>query len=55
MDDRAREPHSLGDRVMREYKDAFREFSVSQLAREVLRGSLTDGIPSTFPGHSPRQ
>jgi len=29
---------------MREYEIAFREFSASQLAREVLHGSLTEGI-----------
>src|SRR5262245_46975405 len=29
---------------MREYENAFREFSVSQLAHDVLHGSLTDGI-----------
>jgi acetyl-CoA synthetase len=30
--------------IMRDYESAFREFSVSQLAREVLHGSLMDGI-----------
>jgi acetyl-CoA synthetase len=29
---------------MREYQDAYRDFSVRQLAREVLHGSLADGI-----------
>lgn len=43
-DDPRRQRESHGLSVGRDYEEAFREFSMSRLAREVLHGSLTDGI-----------
>jgi acetyl-CoA synthetase len=36
--------NSKGARTMRDYQSAYREFSVAKLEREVLRGSLADGL-----------
>lgn len=33
---------------MRDYREAYGQFSMSQLARDVLRGSLADGVSAAI-------
>ena len=57
VDDWQQNPMARGDRDMHEYSNTFRAFSISQLARAVLHGSLTDGInaATTIAGSGHRE